>query len=29
MAGGRGVMRVRNPENQLLTFVACAPTWGL
>ncbi len=29
LAGGRGVMRLRNPENQLLTFVACAPTWGL
>lgn len=29
MAGGWSVMRVRNPENQLLTFVACAPTWGL
>lgn len=27
-AGGRGVMRLRNPEGQLLTFVACAPTWG-
>mgnify|MGYP002777170958 CR=1 FL=1 len=28
-AGGRGVMRLRDPEGQLLTFVACAPTWGL
>jgi len=28
-AGGRQILRVRTPDNQLLNFVACAPTWGL
>jgi len=25
-AGGRGILRLRDPENRILTFVACAPT---
>ena len=26
VAGGHAVLRLRNPENQILNFVACAPT---
>lgn len=26
--GGHPVLRIRNPEGQVLNFVGCAPTWG-
>jgi hypothetical protein len=26
--GDRPVLRIRNPEGQVLNFVGCAPTWG-
>jgi len=26
--GGHPVLRIRNPDGQVLNFVGCAPTWG-